>query len=55
MHQSVMGGSGANPIALGYGDAIAYTNGAGRIAAPACNQIETLALVTFSGLSDNYT
>jgi phospholipase C len=40
MHQSVMGGTGANHIALGYGDAMAYTNGDGSIATPPYNQIE---------------
>jgi phospholipase C len=40
MHQSVMGGTGANHIALGYADAMAYTDGAGRIATPPSNQIE---------------
>jgi phospholipase C len=40
MHQSVMGGTGANHIALGYGDAMAYTNGNGSIATPPSNQIE---------------
>ena len=40
MHQSVMGGTGANHIALGYGDAMAYTNGNGAIATPPANQIE---------------
>jgi len=40
MHQSVMGGTGANHIALGYGDAMAYTNGKGAIATPPANQVE---------------
>ncbi|HXZ40248.1 MAG TPA: alkaline phosphatase family protein [Terriglobales bacterium] len=40
MHQSVMGGTGANHVALGYGDAMAYTNGNGSIATPPSNQIE---------------
>jgi len=40
MHQSVMGGTGANHIALGYGDAMAYTNGKGSIATPPLNQVE---------------
>ncbi len=40
MHQSVMGGTGANHIALGYADAMAYTNGNGSIATPPLNQVE---------------
>ncbi len=40
MHQSIMGGTGANHIALGYADAMAYTNGEGSIATPPSNQIE---------------
>jgi phospholipase C len=40
MHQSVMGGTGANHIALGYGDAMVYTNGNGSPATPPANQIE---------------
>jgi len=40
MHQSVMGGTGANHIFLGYADAMAYTNGAGSLAGPPLNQIE---------------
>ncbi len=40
MHQSVMGGTGANHIALGYADAMAYTNGNGSIATPPSNQVE---------------
>jgi phospholipase C len=40
LHQSVMGGTGANHIALGYADAMPYTNGSGSIATPPSNQIE---------------
>ncbi|MGO9542068.1 MAG: alkaline phosphatase family protein [Terriglobales bacterium] len=40
MHQSVMGGTGANHIVLGYGDAMVYTNGSGSPATPPSNQIE---------------
>jgi phospholipase C len=40
MHQSVMGGTGANHIMFGYADAIYYTNGAGTIETPPSNQIE---------------
>jgi phospholipase C len=39
-HQSVMGGTGANHIMFGFGDAIFYTNSAGVAAAPPTNQIE---------------
>ena len=34
MHQSVMGGTGANHIALGYADAMWYTDGNGSLATP---------------------
>ena len=39
-HQSVMGGTGANHIMFGFGDAIYYTNAKGVAAAPPTNQIE---------------
>jgi phospholipase C len=39
-HQSIMGGTGANHVALGTGLAIYYTNSAGQIAVPPANQIE---------------
>ncbi|WP_367161226.1 alkaline phosphatase family protein (plasmid) [Kozakia baliensis] len=39
-HQSVMGGTGANHIALGTGLGIYYTDGNGNIATPPANQIE---------------
>ena len=39
-HQSVMGGTGANHIALGTGLGIYYTDGNGNIATPPSNQIE---------------
>ena len=39
-HQSVMGGTGANHVMLGSGDAIPYSNGAGSLAVPPANQIE---------------
>jgi len=40
MHQSVMGGTGANHIMFGYADAMYYSDGAGHIATPPVNQIE---------------
>jgi len=40
MHQSVMGGTGANHIMFGYADAMYYSNGSGSIATPPANQIE---------------
>jgi len=40
MHQSVMGGTGANHIMFGYADAMYYSDGAGHIATPPTNQIE---------------
>ena len=40
LHQSVMGGTGANHIALGYADAMWYSDGKGNVATPATNQIE---------------
>jgi phospholipase C len=40
MHQSIMGGTGPNHIALGYADAIWYSDGNGNAATPANNQIE---------------
>ena len=39
-HQSVMGGTGANHIMFGFGDAIYYTNANGVAAAPPTNQVE---------------
>ena len=39
-HQSVMGGTGANHIMFGFGDAIYYTNTKGAAVAPPTNQIE---------------
>ena len=39
-HQSVMGGTGANHIMFGFGDAIFYTNTKGVAVAPPTNQIE---------------
>jgi phospholipase C len=39
-HQSVMGGTGANHVALGTGLAVYYTDGSGNIATPPANQIE---------------
>jgi len=39
-HQSVMGGTGANHVALGTGDAIWFSNGRGGAAVPPANQIE---------------
>jgi phospholipase C len=39
-HQSVMGGTGANHIMFGFGDAIWYSDGNGHAAAPPVNQIE---------------
>ena len=39
-HQSVMGGTGANHIMFGFGDAIYYTNTKGAAAVPPTNQIE---------------
>ena len=40
-HQSVMGGTGANHIMFGFGDAIFYTNGTtGKAEIPPSNQIE---------------
>ncbi|MGB6384170.1 MAG: alkaline phosphatase family protein [Terriglobales bacterium] len=40
MHQSVMGGTGANHIMFGFADAIWYSNGKGEIAKPPKEQIE---------------
>lgn len=40
MHQSVMGGTGANHIMFGYADAMYYTDGNGNLAVPPTNQIE---------------
>lgn len=39
-HQSVMGGTGANHIMLGFGDAIYYADANGKPAVPPTNQIE---------------
>jgi phospholipase C len=39
-HQSVMGGTGANHIMFGYADAMAYSDGKGKLATPPTNQIE---------------
>ena len=39
-HQSVMGGTGANHIMFGFGDAIFYTNTNGVAVAPPVNQVE---------------
>jgi phospholipase C len=40
MHQSVMGGTGANHIMFGYADSLWYSDGKGGIATPPTNQIE---------------
>jgi phospholipase C len=40
MHQSVMGGTGANHIMFGYADAIWYSDGNGNMLTPPSNQIE---------------
>jgi phospholipase C len=40
MHQSVMGGTGANHIMFGFADAIWYSDGNGNILTPPSNQIE---------------
>jgi phospholipase C len=39
-HQAIMGGTGANHVALGTGDAIWYSDAAGNPAVPPANQIE---------------
>jgi phospholipase C len=39
-HQSVMGGTGANHIMFGFGDAIWYSDGNGKAQRPPTNQIE---------------
>ena len=39
-HQSVMGGTGANHIMFGFGDAIFFTNSKGVAATPPINQVE---------------
>jgi phospholipase C len=39
-HQSIMGGTGANHIAIGTGLAIFFTDGQGNIATPPANEIE---------------
>jgi phospholipase C len=40
MHQSVMGGTGANHIMFGFADALAYSDGKGTVTTPPANQIE---------------
>ena len=40
MHQSVMGGTGANHIMFGYADGLYFSDGNGNIATPPTNQIE---------------
>jgi phospholipase C len=40
MHQSVMGGTGANHIMFGYADGLWYSDGNGNIATPPTEQIE---------------
>jgi phospholipase C len=40
MHQSVMGGTGANHIMFGYADGLWYSDGNGHIATPPVEQIE---------------
>ncbi len=40
MHQSVMGGTGANHIMFGFADAIWYSDGKGKALPPPANQIE---------------
>jgi phospholipase C len=40
MHQSVMGGTGANHIMFGYADGLYYSDGNGNIEVPPTNQIE---------------
>jgi len=40
MHQSVMGGTGANHIMFGYADSMWYSDGKGGIATPPAEQIE---------------
>jgi phospholipase C len=39
-HQSVQGGTGANHVMLGAGDAIWFSDGAGKAATPSANEIE---------------
>ncbi|MHB1241417.1 MAG: alkaline phosphatase family protein, partial [Gammaproteobacteria bacterium] len=39
-HQAVMGGTGANHVAIGYGTALYYANAKGKPATPPANQIE---------------
>ena len=39
-HQAAMGGTGANHIFLGYGDALFYSDGKGHATTPPSNQIE---------------
>jgi phospholipase C len=40
MHQSVMGGTGANHIMFGYADAMFYSDGNGHVATPPTEEIE---------------
>jgi phospholipase C len=40
MHQSVMGGTGANHLMFGYADAVWYSDGNGNMKTPPTNQIE---------------
>src|SRR5262249_23646052 len=40
MHQSIMGGTGANSVAIGTGDAIWYSDGHGNPGTPPHNQLE---------------
>jgi phospholipase C len=39
-HQAIMGGTGANHVAIGTADAIWYSDGQGNVATPPTNQIE---------------
>ena len=39
-HQAIMGGTGANHIAIGFADAMPYSDGNGHLAVPPANQIE---------------
>lgn len=51
-HQAIMGGTGANHIALGTGDTAFYTNDQGQAAVPPANQIENPN--PKSGTNNNY-
>ncbi len=53
MHQSVMGGTGANHIMFGYADALWYSDGDGDIETPPTNQIENPNAL--SGTNNWYT